>query len=69
MKKLRIPANVTADSGDRDRWRCEIRGASDLAIDSGSPTILRQHEISVNTSCQTIWKIGEHTSIDFKKSE
>jgi hypothetical protein len=19
---LRIPANVTADSGDRDRWRC-----------------------------------------------
>ena len=22
LYRLRIPANVTADSGDRDRWRC-----------------------------------------------
>ena len=22
LEILRIPANVTADSGDRDRWRC-----------------------------------------------
>jgi hypothetical protein len=22
IPQVRIPANVTADSGDRDRWRC-----------------------------------------------